>query len=351
MASPPASAANVVGPDFGIRDSSTSENFRAAHISFVKCKNAANVSSLETAISLLKSALSSIEDITTPDSTDVQYHLAKACLMRFNHAGDKNDVIMAFRCYYNARASSQESSIQVNDPAETMRNALTLLTSYCGSLDPESLVNAVKLYEKILSGTEISDEEQWKSLLELSDLILLQYHSTNDSMLLNKALSYMRKASRMRPFLSICLAAALLTVAQANPPEILDVHILDDTLEVLNKVATEDRIALEAERAGNALRDKFERSNDLQDLNECLAKLRQTVAHLSWRHPSRGYVLGTLGHMLTARSNCRSNLKDIEESIKMFEGGLELQPASHPNFVPLLVNLALDIIPCALGFF
>ncbi|KAF8212896.1 hypothetical protein K438DRAFT_1751309 [Mycena galopus ATCC 62051] len=284
MASPPASAANVVGP---------------------------------TALSLLESALSSIGNITTPDSTDVQYHLAKACLMRFNHAGNKNDVFIAFGCYYNARVTP--------------------------SLDPESLENAVKLYEKILSGTEISDEEQWKSLLELSNLILLQYHSTNDLMLLNKALSYMRKASRMRPFLSICLAAALLTVAQANPSEILDVHILDETLDVLNKVATEDRIALEAERAGNALRDKFERSGDLKDLNGCLAKLRQTVAHLSWRHPSRGYVLGTLGHMLTASSNCRSNLKDIEESIKIFEQGLELQRAPHPNFVPLLVNLALGL--------
>ncbi|KAJ7433804.1 CHAT domain-containing protein [Mycena latifolia] len=350
MASTPASAGDVVGPDFGIRDSSTSEYFKAAHTSFVKCKNAANVSTLQTAISRLDSTLSSIGDITDPHSIEGQYHLAKACLMRFNHIGNKNDVFRAYSCYYNARVTVSfpdidlpESYLKVNDPAQTIRNALNLLSSYSGNLDPKNLENAISLYEKTLSVTEISDEEQWKSLLELSDLILLQYHSTNDPMLLNQALSYMRKASSMQPLLSICLAAVLLTVAQANPSEDLDAYILNETRDLLKKAATEDAIALETEQAGNALYDEFEQSGDLQDLNDCIGKLQQTVVRLSWRHPSRGYVLGTLGGGLSTRFQCQRNLGDLYESIKVLEKALELQPAPHPNFVALLVNLALGL--------
>ncbi|KAJ7245071.1 CHAT domain-containing protein [Mycena rebaudengoi] len=322
MATDPALTHAVLArPDFGVRDSSTSEYFKAAHIGFVKCKNAANISALQAAIAFWQSALASINDITNPKMKDCQSRLAKALLLRFNHIGHKDD----------------ESTVKVENPAEAMRDALDLFTSYCASLDLENLKTATSLYKKALAATAISHEEHWISLLELSDLILLQSHSTND--LLNETLLHMKKAIGMQPLLSMCWAAVLLTAAQAGLSE----DLLDQTFQVLMKASREDEIALKSQQAGEALYEKFQQSGDLQNLNECVAHLEQTLAQLSWRHPSRAYALGTLGEMLSVRFRCNKGPEDLDKSIKGFEKALELQPAPHPNFVLLLVNLALGL--------
>ncbi|KAJ7203815.1 CHAT domain-containing protein [Mycena pura] len=315
-----------------------------AHRLFLECKASANLPSVESAILILEWTASHLE-AADPELKQCQILLAKAFLTRFYHLGDASDVHRAFAFLgtaygiitENILPLPQKSVSEMKSPAETMGSALEILTRFNQDFNLEILANAITLYETTLSETDDYSKQNFQTLLEVSQALVVHFHRTDNlnTDQLTKAISYMQKAVQIQPNLSTCQCAVLLTAWAHSPEPLESMYLFSEAAEALSNAVDADRTALESLQASQDLQLR-----DEQTLELGIANLRQALLLLSWGHVARGSILENLAMMLSIRFEQKGNCNDLDEEIELYRRILELLPASHPNRGAALNNLA-----------
>ncbi|KAJ7210113.1 CHAT domain-containing protein [Mycena pura] len=307
-----------------------SNYLNAAYNLLKKCKAAGNISSLETAISLLQYAAHSFST-TDPRIKECENHLASALLTRFCCTGDTDDVYKALFLCANALGRpvgtvlhEVEFGDAVEDaPDDMMTFALDVLHRFHQAVELATLENAIFLYHEALSLQDALNPLKWRCLLELSEALLMGFRYTGDIAKVDAAVACMRQGIRMKPNLSVYFAAALVARAQAPAT-------MERTMET-------DQRAIQLAEDGRNSHKVFQES---RDIDTGIGNLREATSLLSWGHDAQGSVQAELARMLQTRYNQRGNFTDLKEAIGLYRGALTLLPAPHPNRGKSLNNFA-----------
>ncbi|KAJ7919723.1 CHAT domain-containing protein, partial [Mycena leptocephala] len=90
----------------------------------------------------------------------------------------------------------------------------------------------------------------------------------------------------------------------------------------------------------SALRTRFQQCGDSQDIEEAIAIHREGLVLHAVPHPCRGSSLNNLANALSTRFEQRGDSQDIDEAIGLYREGLVLHSAPHPDRGMSLSNLA-----------
>ncbi|KAF8137754.1 CHAT domain-containing protein [Mycena galopus ATCC 62051] len=94
---------------------------------------------------------------------------------------------------------------------------------------------------------------------------------------------------------------------------------------------------------GNSLSSRFERLGDLNDLNWSILMLEDAVRLTADGHPDKPRKLNSLGNSLLGRFERLSDLSDLNRSILMKENAVQLTPDGHPDKPGRLNNLGISL--------
>ncbi|KAJ7200310.1 CHAT domain-containing protein [Mycena pura] len=345
-----------------VENEKASNYLNAAHGFLMECKAAGNISDLEKAIYLIQYAAHKFP-ATDPRRKECQNYLASAFLTRFGCTGEAEDVHKAFflrastlglsygnlsrmlGLYHESLFPETEFGVSIEDaPDEILAFALDLLTQFHQAVDQETLKNVIALYQKALSLQAPSKQQQWRSLLELSEAILMRFHCGGDTAQVNEAVACMQQGILMQSNLSVCLCAALLAQANALGFEGVEHSLMEQAAKVLEKAVESDQRAFELVLVADEHYKAFQESGDIQDIDAAVENLQQATLLLSWGHALQGGVLGQLALMLHTRYEETGNSNDLAETIKFGREVLALHPALHPERGPALNNLANAVL-------
>ncbi|KAJ7451014.1 CHAT domain-containing protein [Mycena galericulata] len=311
--------------------------FSIARSSLAKCRAAANIPGLESAIFLLRCAAHSFH-AKDPQLKECEDYLSTALLTRFTLVGEADYVLNAFRLHASAHGfpmdgsfSGAEPSFEVENPNENMILAMEILASFHQAMNLEILAKTITLYRETLMSTAVPHPQRWRALLELSEALPMQFFCSHDMAQAREAVSSMRQGVLMQPNLSVYLVAALLASARIQSAKMLGDPYIWEAANCLNKALDSDQKALALSQAGH----KF-----ATDIDDAVANLQQATSLLSWGHASRGSVHGELAVALSLRFQQKGDFKDLEEAIELHRAALALLPTSHPDHCSSLANLA-----------
>ncbi|KAJ6529165.1 CHAT domain-containing protein [Mycena vulgaris] len=320
--------------------------FNMAHSSLMESRAAANIPDLESAIFLFRCAAHSFH-AKDPQLKECEDYLATALLTRFTYVGEADDVLNAFRLHASAHGfpmdvpfSGAEPSFEVENPNENMILAVEILASFHQALNLEILAKTITLYRETLMSTVVPHPQRWRALLELSEALLMRFFCSRDMAQAREAVSCMRQGVLMQPNLSVCLVAALLASAHIQSAKMPGDPYIWEAANCLNKALESDQKALKLSQAGHNFATVFQRSGDVQDIDDAVANLQQATSLLSWGHASRGSVHGELAGALGLRFQQKGDFKDLDEAIELHKEVISFSPATHPNFGSFLNNCA-----------
>ncbi|KAJ7458199.1 CHAT domain-containing protein [Mycena latifolia] len=319
------------------------EYFNMAYDLLLKCKAACNISSLNTAISLLECAAFSWPPGDT-EFSDCLNHLATALLIRFIYTVDANDVQKAVELRRGALGYPVQDFLQSTvqkrhedvTSKDMMTSAVVMLKEVLQAHDQAILENAILLYQEGLKLTPETHSQQWNILLELADALLIQFHLTGNLAQVDNTVSYLRQVQQAKPNRSICLIAALTTgheglmgLSHQAEGTGLQLEVLQNNLK-----------ALELMQLGEDLFGLFKMHHDLINLEAVVRTWREAELVLSLGHESRGRLLNNLAAAVQARFKQQGDPKDLDEAITLHREALEIHAAPHPDRGSSLNNLA-----------
>ncbi|MFI5828573.1 CHAT domain-containing protein [Streptomyces sp. NPDC051578] len=94
----------------------------------------------------------------------------------------------------------------------------------------------------------------------------------------------------------------------------------------------------------NALSTRFERSGDLDDLEEAVRVARAGVQDTREGQPERALCLGNLGLILQSRFKRTGDLKDIDEAVEANRAAVRATTDAHPQRAICLSNLCVTLL-------
>ena len=80
----------------------------------------------------------------------------------------------------------------------------------------------------------------------------------------------------------------------------------------------------------DSLKDRFLKTNNIQDIEEAIGHHRTALALRPGGHPDRHYSLSQLAWCLGERYCKQGTLPDLEEAITLGRAALDLRPEGHP---------------------
>ncbi|KDQ50725.1 hypothetical protein JAAARDRAFT_550455 [Jaapia argillacea MUCL 33604] len=90
---------------------------------------------------------------------------------------------------------------------------------------------------------------------------------------------------------------------------------------------------------GSALRDRFDETEDLLDIDTAIEVHRQSLTAVESNHPLRPSLLSHYGFALHDRFDHSENLRDLEDALSQHRQALELLPAGDPDQYDVLCNV------------
>ncbi|KAH0430364.1 hypothetical protein CcaCcLH18_07876 [Colletotrichum camelliae] len=111
---------------------------------------------------------------------------------------------------------------------------------------------------------------------------------------------------------------------------------LDDMLHIANsaiQLGSEDRPDQVANLNDRAKRfyDRYISTNALDDLEEAIRAIKQSLEGIPEGHPYRGGQLSNLSIILSARYSRTGGMVDLEEAIRIARQAVETTPEDHPD--------------------
>ncbi|KAJ7227002.1 CHAT domain-containing protein [Mycena pura] len=231
-----------------------------------------------------------------------------------------------------------------------MTLASDLLTSVHRAFDIGVLENAIALYKETLSLQVVSHEQHWRSLLELSEALLMQYHFTGDMSQLEEAFQTLGNIQDLETAVAnLRKATLLLSWGHMHRGAILGElgRMLSIRFEQKNdfkdlEEATElKREVLALHPASHPLHSgSFQWKGDFKDIEEAIELHREALALCPAPHPDHGIFLNNLANAIQIQFGQKGNLKDLEEITKLRRAAITLCPASDPKYGMCLNHLA-----------
>ncbi|KAJ6559348.1 hypothetical protein B0H10DRAFT_1930375 [Mycena sp. CBHHK59/15] len=335
-----------VQPDI---DQDALDMFNLADSMFTECKAASDISELDTAIYLFRHAIYLLRRDglpRRPELKDCLNTFATALLTRFSYTAQFDDVVNAFglrRGEYRDIAGKLEAGLALNveaDPSDILKCASAILADFHGSVDLSTLDTAILLHREALSLRAASDPNQWRSLFELSDALLIGFRLTGRDEDLYESIALLRQLHLMRPNRSLCLCAALITGLRADGP--IDPAQLQEATQLFDEAMDSNNKAVQLWESGTDFLRIFQQSNNLFDLDAAVSSLEEAEHYMSWGHENRAVMTNNLALALRERIKQRGGTTDLDRAIELHGEALALQPAPPPHIdrASALNNLA-----------
>ncbi|KAJ7306714.1 CHAT domain-containing protein [Mycena albidolilacea] len=311
---------------------------KAAHNCLVEYKAAGNISSLNTTIYLLECAASSWFNAGQHFSECLN-HLATALITRFIYTAQIRDCSRAVNLCaatvvgYHGGDPGVSVAHTVENPEESMRSALVMLTEFHPVDNQSTLEDAIMLYREVLSLIPKSHPMHWRVLWELSEGLLLQYWLSGNIAQVEEAISCLQQAQETRPNRLTSLCAALIAAYEAPAPK--GQYYMSRGVVLYQQIVKNDKNSLTLLRSSQEFRRQFEISQDIQHFEKYVRTLEEAESLLSWGHPGRAVILVALAGGLWSLFEYKHNPKDLQTAIAMLRESVTLG-----NFFNNLTGLA-----------
>ncbi|KAF8209496.1 CHAT domain-containing protein [Mycena galopus ATCC 62051] len=176
-----------------------------------------------------------------------------------------------------------------------------------------------------------------------------QEHGSPDD--IHKAVSLNRQALALdlsddthRAILGENLAACLL-LRFDRFSEIDDINECISRLEdTVHLTPDSDNPAKRISNLGVALRHRFEKIGNLTDINECISKQRDAVQRIPDANLDKSVWLTNLGDSLRSRFGRLGDLSDLSECITHQQSAVQLTPGGHPDLPSRLTSLGNSLL-------
>ena len=93
----------------------------------------------------------------------------------------------------------------------------------------------------------------------------------------------------------------------------------------------------------NMLESRFERTGRIEDLEESIRRVQQTVDITSLDHPDLAGRLNSLANKLQRRFERTGRMEDLEESIRRAQQAVDITPLDDLNLAAILNNLSCKL--------
>ncbi|KAJ7774138.1 CHAT domain-containing protein [Mycena maculata] len=320
--------------------------FNLAHDLLNECKAAGNINDLNTAIFLFFQAAHSLLPAHAELSGCLN-RLSMALATRFSYTGDLGDVHSATLlasvahgviCVHDddvrVLLSRHIDSLDVQDvPVDMVTFASHIFEHFNQAMESGTLNTSIFLHRKALAYRVPSHPERWRSLLELSEALLSEFHVTGVMKALQEAISLLRELHLIQPnrWASLCVALIMEGTQTSS-------HLWTQEILALGQRAIEsDGEAIALGVSGTDFVQVFQQSGNLSDLDVGIAQLKEGHFQLSWGHPTWVAVINNLASAVGTRFDQRGDAQDIDEAIQLFREVLTLP---HPDHAGSLNNLA-----------
>ncbi|KAJ7120805.1 CHAT domain-containing protein [Mycena epipterygia] len=323
--------------------------YNTAHNLFMECKVASNISTLNTAITLLHCGACSLfpTGLGLPECAD---HLIMALLTRFSYTVDIRDVLKAcnLQSTIHVKKEFKEDDFmdtvsdvsKVEDPEEIIAFAAGLLPDFYQAADWTTLENTIFLYHEALTLWPGSHAHRWRWLWELSEALLMQFRITGDLPQLDEAICHLQEVKLLQPNRSSCLLAAL----TAKNQRVMCLRRQAEAAGLLNGATQSDSEAIELLHSAVlgllwiVLGKLFEHQGNIADLDMQIEVLQELLAFqlAPHFHFDRSHVLHGLARAVSTRFEQGGDPKDNDEVIDLYREALAL----HPIQSDFLLNLA-----------
>ncbi|KAJ7212598.1 CHAT domain-containing protein [Mycena pura] len=221
-----------------------------------------------------------------------------------------------------------------------------MLTEFLRAIDPGTLKNAIALYQETLALQPVSQRR--KSLLELSEALLMLFHRTGDMTHTREAVAFLTeslsKCSPSHPNY-VGFLNNLANEVRRRHQQKKDFKDLEEAITLYREAlafvpASDANHGLVLSNLANGIDTRYQQRRDLRDLEESIKLYRDALAFFPAPNPSRDVALYNLGCGVKSRYEQKGDFKDLEEAIELHREALTLRHAPHPGRKSSLTNLA-----------
>ncbi|KAJ7737609.1 CHAT domain-containing protein [Mycena maculata] len=325
--------------------------FNLAHDLLNECKAAGNINDLNTAIFLFSQATHNLLPAHAELSGCLN-HLSVALATRFSYTGDLEDVHLAAMAILTGATAVGADDIQtllsmhtgllaIEDvvPMDMMKLASDILTHFNQAVDSMTLNNSIFLHREALAFSA-RHPEYCRSLLELSEALLIQFRVAGDMEVLEEVVSLLQELHLIQPNRWASLCVALITEDTQTSNQLW----MQEILALNQKAIQSDEEAIALVISGTDFLQVFQQSGNPSDLDAGIAQLKQAWFQLSWGHPHHDSSLSNLASAVMTRFEQRGDAQDLDEAIQLYREALTLHPSPHPDRAGSPSNLANAVL-------
>ncbi|KAJ6562314.1 CHAT domain-containing protein [Mycena capillaripes] len=313
-------------------------------------KGAADIPALNTAIYILRHAIYLLrrDDDHSLDPRGLIACLntfATAFLIRFSYTGEFTDILYALGLRQSASrepptAGTLEEDLALpsfdidgseveDDVSDIINCATTLLADFNASVNLSTVETIIDSHRRALARRAGSDPDMWKSLLALSEAVLIRFHSSGQPKDLEEVITLRFRLHPVQPNRVMGLCAAAITGLQPEPPVELDqlmvaTQLFDEAMSIASR-------AKASFAPGNNLLVIFQRSEDLSDLNAAISLFEEAEHQLFLGHRHRLAPASDLAGLLFTRFNMCGTAADLDRAVDLYTEVLTLQRAWENN--------------------
>ncbi|KAJ7120836.1 CHAT domain-containing protein [Mycena epipterygia] len=325
---------------------------------FKDCLAECNITDLDTAIYLLAQAVNLRAGESMLHSSECLELLASACLTRFSHTAQWDDVPRAafihyqlLRCRLIDKTISSsmylpeynkfpDDSADIEDnPSGIVDLAATICGIFHAAINVSTLNTAIAVYHEAISANDLLGSEKLRTMRHLANALLILFRLTKNSNDLEEAISLLRELSVAQPNNISCLCAALLAEPNGR-----------NASEAISSVREAFKLDIEAlmmRRTGMNFLKAFSESKHDSDLDMAVSTLKDAALKLTWGDSHYADIMSMLGDAHLARFQHRRDAEDIDIAISLHREAMAEMAVYHsPDRAILLVNLASALFEC-----
>jgi tetratricopeptide (TPR) repeat protein len=229
----------------------------------------------------------------------------------------------------------QEAQIAVQGNA-TLANSVQGVPSVLDVLLSED-------FRGMLNEIEKGDPKRALGLYRAGGQFYLDYRKTNSMKSLDHAISFTEEALETlpKPHDKAAEYATILAVMLQDKASLTgDIHDTDRYIEAIQMkidLAVEGPLVKEGFRElGSAYYSRFDRSNDMKDLNQAIEILQECITSTENVHPQVAFYLGGALHHRFGQSGLA---EDLDRAIDLQQTALEVMGSNHAMYSICLMNL------------
>lgn len=282
---------------------------------------------------------------TLPPRADVQDLLGKALHTQYVRTGERQHLERAIELHREAVDATGRGD--ADSAHYRMDLSLDLMDRYTETGEPADLDLAVDLAVRAAEWVGSDSEERPLSLLVLGRALRTRYLRSNDPKDLESSISQLSEASRLAPPASKIRLGILRALAEAlhvRHVSLGDPADLNEAVECDQKgvhlAANDFDRAVMLHGLGGDLQARYESTGALEDLENAIPCFEQAISLFPASSPNRVYSLCELASALSLRYDISGNAKDLEESIATGRQALDLLPVALSHKTDILNRLS-----------